>query len=332
MNDYDCQFIDELRARLNRELERYDYPSFAIGIIKDGEILMAEGFGFRDVEHKPPADKNTLYYSASCRKAYTTALVDMLVDQGKLTWDEPVVNYCPELGFQDPYVTANFTMRDLLSHRTRIPRHDYTWYNTHLSKTEIVRNMRYYEMNKPFRTTFQYSNLCYMMAGYIIEQLTGMSFERCLETMIFEPLGMRHPAIFTDDVLKEPNLALPYRRPGKPYKFNGLEVLPISPSPAEDCENRIGKSANPSGCIFIDVEDSLKWISLWLNNGKCGDRQLIRKETIEENFYPNTIVFGPGKVLTDYNYGMGWFLATYRGKKFYEHSGNIEGYTAKTFL
>ena len=174
------KFFETFRQRAEDGLRLWESPSVAVGVVKDGKVVLCEGYGLRDTAGKLPATGETLYQIGSCSKAFTAALVSILVDQGKLDWDTPIIRYVPNIRFYDDFTTKSVTLRDLLSHRTGMPRHEYAWYGTDFTKEQLVENLRFLEPNQPIRTVFQYNNQCYILAGYIVERVTGKTYEQCL--------------------------------------------------------------------------------------------------------------------------------------------------------
>ena len=134
--------VESLRGMIAEELKAWDQPSISVGIVKDGKVELAEGFGYANMDRQVKPDPDTLYQIGSCSKAFTAAAVAILVDRGILEWDKPVVSYLPWLRFKEPFTTANVTVRDLLCHRTGMPRHEYSWYGTDFTKEELVHNLR----------------------------------------------------------------------------------------------------------------------------------------------------------------------------------------------
>lgn len=169
--------IQAIREKIIQELPLWDQPSISVGVVKEGEVILAEGFGYADQEKNLKANQETLYQIGSCSKAFTAAAAALLVDQGKLEWDRPVHEYLPWLEFKDPYTTAHATVRDLLCHRTGLPRHDAYWINGPCSRREMVENLRNMEPVWSFRSHWCYQNTCYVAVGMLIEALSGMSWE-----------------------------------------------------------------------------------------------------------------------------------------------------------
>lgn len=322
---------EELRNRINEEMAKWDLPSMGLGIIKDGEIVMAEGLGLRDIENGLKPDADTMYQIGSCSKAFTAAACAKLVDMGKLEWDRPVIEYLPWLRFKDEFTTHNVTVRDLLCHRTGLPRHDAFWIDGPCSRMDVVKNLANMAPAWSFRSYWCYQNSCFVAAGVLIEELSGMSWEEFVKKEIFEPLGMTRSTFYVDDIASDPNHAEPYDRP-VPTDLKGIVKVPFLKSDREDRSAGIGAPYGPAGSIMSTVNDMLKWVKFNLNNGKVGDEQIISEENMKEIHKPQMLMAQP--LLTAwpemdfYSYAMGWFTETYRGHMMVEHGGNINGFSA----
>ena len=170
--------IQSIREGILRELPKWDQPSIAVGIVKDGQVVLNEGFGWANEEKGLKADAETLYEIGSCSKAFTAAACALLVDQGRLQWDAPARDYLPWLEFKDPYVTAHVTVRDLLCHRTGLPRHDAYWIDGPCTRREMVENLRTMQPCWSFRTKWCYQNTCYVAAGMLIEAISYISLHK----------------------------------------------------------------------------------------------------------------------------------------------------------
>ena len=329
------QFLESFRQQVEDGLKLWDSPSVSIGIIKDGRTVLCEGFGKRDVEHNMPATKDTLYQIGSCTKAFTSALVAIMVDQGMLSWDEPLIKYLPEIRFYEDSTTSNLTLRDILSHRSGLPRHEYAWYGTDFTKEELMFNLRYLEPNKPIRTKFQYNNYGFMLAGYAVERVTGKSWEDCVEEYILQPLGMNRSNMFIDAVEADPDYAQPYDRTDPAADgMKGMRKIPFFKMPVEDYSQRKGSPLGPAGSINSSAKEMLKWVSLHLNNGEYNGKQLISKESMAQMHKPNMLLPGlfdmPHSESKMPSYGMGWFIDCYRGYTLVHHGGNLDGFSAMT--
>jgi len=166
-------------------------PGMAVAIVKDGQVIFAEGFGFRDIEQGLKVTPHTIFPIGSSSKAFTAADVGILVDEGKVGWDEPVRTYLPDFKLQDEYASARITLRDMLSHRTGLARHELMWMGGQFNRRELYDRLRYLEMNKDLRTTMQYNNLMIMTAGYLVGKVDGSSWEEFTQRKILDPLGMK---------------------------------------------------------------------------------------------------------------------------------------------
>ena len=326
----DKDFFDGFRKMAEDGLKLWDSPSVSVGVVKDGKVVLCEGFGKRDVENDLPATGETLYQIGSCSKAFTAAMVDA----GKLDWDTPIKNYVPDVRFYDDFTTENVTLRDLLCHRTGMPRHEYSWYGTDFTKEELVHNLRYLEPNKPIRSKFQYNNQCFILAGYIVERVTGKSFEQCLDEYIFGPLGMTRSCAFIEDIQANENHAEPYDRTDPDEGLHGIEHIPFYKMPAEDKAKGIGAPLGPAGSINSCPADMLKWVQLHLNNGEFEGKRIISEAAMNEMHKPNMLLSAPldmpMKETEFWCYGMGWMVEMFRGHKILHHGGNINGFSGFT--
>lgn len=328
----DQEFWSNFPSFVEAELKKWDIPSVSVGVIRGGETLFAGGFGKRDVAKDLSANADTMYQIGSCSKAFTAAVVAILVDQGKLSWDEPIRTYVPDVLLYDEFASRNCTLRDLLCHRTGMPRHEYSWYGTDFTRAELVEHMRYFEPSQPFRYTMQYCNYGYVLAGWIAEQVTGKTWEQLLQEMIFDPLGMDRTNCYICDIEGDENHAAPYNH--TPGTLEGQVQIPFYVTNIENKEDGIGAPFGPAGSINSTVTDMLKWVQMFLNKGKVGDTQLISEESVNELTKPQMLRTNPldlSNPETEFmTYGMGWFDELFRGKKFIHHGGNINGFSAFT--
>lgn len=306
---------------VENELRIHNVPGIAIGVIKDGEQIMAEGFGYADIEKKTPISANTMFGIASCTKSFTSALVGMLVDEGKIEYDKPIIEYLPDFRLYDDYATKTCTIRDMLNHRTGLPGHDALWVDE-IDRAELYRRLRYVEPNAPIRTVTQYNNTVYTIIGYIVERITGESWHDLIRTRIFEPLGMNHSNTTIEELRKCDDIAEPHWRiDGKVRKIKNWDV----------------SLGAPCAGINTCLNDFLKWIQFHLNNGKWEGKQIISEEVMKE-MHTAAVPFQMwGWELDEVPpiafYCMGWFSDGYRGEDLVFHAGEIEGYcTMQAFL
>ncbi len=306
----------EFRRFMDAEMKRWEVPGIGVGIYKDGKVLLSEGFGFRDLEKKLPVTPNTLFAIGSASKAFTAMDVQILVDEGKVDWDKPVQTYLPDFKLKDEVATSRITVRDLVCHRSGLPRHDGLWYGTSLTRKDIYDRLRYLDFSADFRSAFQYNNLMFLTAGYLVGRLTDSSWEEFTRQRIFGPLGMTSSNFSVEDSKKSDDYSLPCQR-----KEGKVEEIPF----------RNIDSVGPAGSINSNVNDMLKWVEFHVNKGKVGEKQVVSEAGQREVFTPSMFMrqpmlsIQPDKQST-MSYGLGWFIETYRGHMVVHHGGAIDGF------
>jgi len=295
-------------------------PGIAIGIVIDDQIVLAKGYGYRDLEEKKPVTLKTLFAIGSATKAFTSLTLGTLVDEGKLDWDTPIVNYLPYFKLYDDYATTHITPRDLVTHQSGLPRHDMAWYNNKKwSRAELVQHLRYYEPTHELREKFQYNNMMFVTAGYVAGQLTGGTWEEAVRQRIFQPLDMHDSNFSVVDSQKTDDFAYPYQ--DKDDKVTRI--------PFRNIDN-IG----PAGSINSNVEDMLKWVRLHLGDGTFSSKKIISQATLSELHNPQVVMGRPSSrpEISAPTYAMGWMVADYRGHRVVEHGGAIDGFIASVAL
>jgi CubicO group peptidase (beta-lactamase class C family) len=298
-----------------KAMAEWRVPGMAVGIVKNGEVVYMKGFGYRDLEKRLPVTTKTLFAIGSSTKAFTATALGMLVDDGKLDLDTPVVEYLPDFRLYDDYATLHTTSRDLLCHRTGMPGYDPIWILTRASRDEYCHRLRYLKPNANFRDVFQYNNYMYMVAGILVGRLSGCSWEEFIADRIFKPLGMAHSNFHVAESQKDDDFSQPY------MSFTGEPVkVPF----------RIVDAFGPGGAINSDVEDMTKWALLNLNEGKAGAKQLVSEASLVQTHLPNMAIRDPlhAKLMQAPIYGQGWFISDYRGHRLVEHRGDIDGFSA----
>ncbi|MGH7919878.1 MAG: serine hydrolase [Candidatus Dormibacteraceae bacterium] len=313
--------MQALEETIERERERHRVPGVAVAVVRGGEVLLSRGFGLRDVAGGLEVTPQTLFAIGSATKAFTTALAGTLVDEGKLDWDRPVRHYLPGFRMYDPVATEHLNVRDLLCHRSGLPRHDLVWYgNETLTKAQVVERLRYLEPNKTFREAWQYNNLMYLTAGHLCAELSGMSWEDAVRTRLLEPLGMGNTNFSVRECEAAADHATPYQEQKdeiSPMPFRGLDL------------------AGPAGSINSCIEDLTSWAVLNVNGGKLGDRQIVSEAALKVIQSPAMVTPEGGELWPEYyetGYALGWFLRSYRGYKVLHHGGNIDGFSAMVSL
>ncbi len=306
------EFAEKVRAE-------WAVPGMAVGVIKGADVVYMKGFGYRDVEKKLPVTSESLFAIGSCTKAFTALAIGLLVDDRKLDWDTPLIEYLPDFRLYDDYLTLHATPRDLLCHRTGIPGYDALWILSQGSRDEFYRRIRFLEPNAGFRDIFQYNNLMYMVAGTLVGRLGGGTWEEYVAERIFRPLGMEHSNFSVTESQKAGDFAQPYMTfTGKPEKvpFRNLDTT------------------GPAGSINSSIEDMLKWVRLHINKGQAGDGRLISQTSLEQMYLPHMTIRNPvfAKMAQSTIYGQGWYISDYRGNRLVEHGGNIDGFSALVSL
>ncbi len=301
-------------------LEDWQTPGLGLAVVVEGEVILARGYGLRDVDAALPATENTLFAIGSSTKAFTTATLGTLVDEGKLDWDEPVRSYIPEFVLHDEYSGNHVTPRDLVTHRTGLPRHDLVWYgNQDLSRPDLVERLRYLQPNKELREAWQYNNLMYMTAGHLTERLTGQSWEDVVRDRILTPLGMSRSNFDVAESQLDSDHA-------KPYLLDDEELREVDFRP-------VG-AMGPAGSINSSASEMAHWLICQLEKGQYEDTEILRPSTVMELHTPQMVLASlptdPGDSPTSYS--MGWFVDMFWGHLRVQHGGNIDGFSALVTL
>jgi len=322
-----------LKLDVERVMKEFDVPGIAIAVVKDGKVLAAEGFGVRKRGEPAPVDGKTIFEIASNSKAFTAAALAMLVDQGKLSWDDPVIKHLPDFRMYDAYVTAEMTIRDLLTHRSGLGlgAGDLMWWpTTNFSTDEIIHNLRYIKPATSFRSSYAYDNLLYIVAGKIIASKSGKTWGETMHEWILKPVGMANTTTSLDENKHFANVSAPHS------KINGKAVA-VKPMPVANAVGAVGINTN--------AEDIARWMQVLLDNGKLGqqvsgkdvrlwsDKQAREMWTAQTPMTINT----PRAPLAAtkpnfYAYGLGFQLRDYQGKLVAMHGGALQGFYTRVLL
>ncbi len=297
-------------------LKALKVPGASVAVIVGDEVVLAKGYGLRDAEKKLPMTADTLLAIGSSSKAFTVFALGTLVDEGRMDWDKPVRTYIPWFKLYDPSATERITPRDLVTHRSGLPRHDLVWYNNFTSTREdLVRRLAFLQPTADLREKFQYNNLMFLTAGFLLEQLTGQKWEDAVRARVFAPLGMARSNFSVDSSQKDPDFALPYQE-----EKGVVKRIPF----------RNITTVGPAGAINSSANEMSRWVRIHLNNGKFGGRNLIGEATIADMHAPHMPTGAPPFIpeIGPEIYGMGWFTDTYRGHARVHHGGNIDGFSA----
>lgn len=314
----------EIDALVNRTLKTFDVPGIAVCVIKDKKVVHARGYGVRSLNTRQPVDENTLFGIASNSKAFTAAALGMLKEEGKLSWDSKVTDFIPGFKMYDPYVTAEFTIRDLLTHRSGLGlgAGDLMFWpdENNFTKADIIHNLRYLKPVSSFRSKYDYDNLLYIVAGEIVARASGMSWEDFIQKRFFDPLGIRTAAPSFSLLKDKSNVIDPHF-----YVDGKLQVI----------RRDWSENANAAGGIYASVTDMSKWVLALLNGGKYGEKQLFSPATLRELWSPQTLLppGSPGPYNTQFSaYGLGWVLNDIKGHKQVSHTGGLAGIVTQTVI
>ena len=252
--------LDGLDEFVNQTMKDWKVPGLALAVIQDGKVTLLKGYGYRDLEKQLPVTPNTLFAIGSITKSFTVTTLGMEMDEGKVDWDKPVRDYLPTFKLFTPELTEQVTIRDLITHRTGLPRHDLVWYSSDFPREDILRRLQFLEPSKPLRTTFQYNNMMFMTAGYIAGQLNGTSWEDAVIQRIFKPLGMTGTNFSELETQQSADFGQPYRK-GRDLKAE-LKRIPFD----AQCPNRC--AMGPAGEINSNAADMSKYLLFHMNQGK----------------------------------------------------------------
>ncbi len=321
-------------ARTVAELDRYfatalrewPVPGMAVAIVKDGEVVLAKGYGVRDVRRSDPVDENTLFAIASNTKAFTATALGMLVDEGKVSWDDRVRSHLPYFQLYDPYVSQDMRIRDLLSHRSGLGTFsgDLLWYGTPYTGEEVVRRARYLKQAFPFRGGYGYSNLMFIAAGEVVRAASGRSWAEFVRERILEPLGMDRTVTSVRGLEGMENVATPHKN------LPGDELVPL------EWYNWDAMAA--AGGIISSVRDMSRWLRLQLARGEWEGRRLFSEAVSREMWTPHNpfrVTAASERMYPSTHfraYGLGWSLMDYRGRAVVSHGGGYDGMFSRVAL
>jgi CubicO group peptidase (beta-lactamase class C family) len=319
----------DLDAYVSSSMKTFNVPGIAVAIVKDRKILLAKGYGVRKLGDPTPVDEFTMFGIGSNTKAFTSAALATLVDEGKLSWDDLVYQRLPGFVMYDPYVSHEMTIRDLLTHRSGMGLGEgdlLFWPHTRYSRAEVIYRLRFMKPKSSFRSHYAYDNLLYMTAGQIIPAVTGTTWDDYVRQHIFAPLGLNHSNLSTTAYRSGDDYAFPHSRvDGK------LQVIPF-----EDLDN-----AGPAGAINSSAADMAKWVQLQLNRGKYVEREgrLFSEQRSKEMWSAQTIlpIEDPPAPLAGLkanfaDYALGWGLRDYHGRKLVGHTGGVGGFVSRVML
>jgi CubicO group peptidase (beta-lactamase class C family) len=312
--------LGDFDAYMTKILKDWNAPGIGVGIVVGDKLVFAKGYGYRDYGKKLPYTPTTLHQIASNTKLFTAVAAGLLVDEGKLTWDKPVRESAPTIAFYNDQLNNTVTLRDMLSHRTGITRHDTIWYQSAFSRKELFDRIKDLEPTAPLRQTFLYNNLMYAAVGYLIELQSGKTWEDFVRERILTPLKMASTTYSVAEMLTKPEPAVPFTEKRDTFELYQIPYY-------ED----IGGVA-PCGAIISSIEDMSHWLIALMNGGMYEGRQVLPADVVKATLepaiaLPNTAAETRGywEVLNSV-YGMGRWTASYRGHLVAYHGGDLPGF------
>ncbi len=307
--------LDGFSDWARKTMADWQVPGLAVAIVRGGEVVLLEGYGTRGPGGSQAVSPDTLFAIGSATKAFTATSLALLVDDGKLAWDAPVRAYLPSFKLKDPVASERLTPRDLVTHRSGLPRHDLVWYASPLSRRDLVSRLEHLEASADLRARWQYQNLMFMTAGHLAGEVAGTTWEELVRTRLFVPLGMTSSNFSVEDSKRAADFARPHKEvDGKVTEvtFRNIDAV------------------GPAGSINSTARDMARWLLLQLGGGKVGDASVLTGPGLLELHKPQMVVGESGldPEIAGTSYAMGWFVESYRGHTRVHHGGNIDGFSA----
>lgn len=310
---------DSLEALIQRGIGDWRIPGLSVAVVRNDSVLMLSGYGVRERGAPGRVDENTLFGIMSTTKAMTAMGIALLVEDGVLRWDDPVAKWVPEFEMQDPYVTRELTILDLLTHRAGLGNADLLWLRWDLDDEEIFRRVRYLEPAYSFRDGYIYQNIMFGLAGHVIERASGMKWAAFMEERLWKPLGMTRTFASWRTVAErnDPNVSAP-------HEIIGDTVTVISEDPVD--------AIPAAGAVWSTATDMARWVRFLLDSTRMNGERLLSDRNFKTLFRPHTFIpperFYPSAIRTRPHwtaYGTGWFLQDYRGEFVAFHTGSLDG-------
>ncbi len=314
------EHIAAINALIEKGMRAFKVPGVAVAIVNEAGTVFQRGFGERNLEKAKPVTEDTLFMLASVSKSFTVSAMHASAHAGQFKWDKPVRDYVPEFALADDRATREMTVRDLVTHRSGLPRHDHVWLERDVSAIDLITALKHLQPNSSFRSEFCYQNLMYMTAGHLLARVSGMPWERALKKSLFQPLGMRRATSSIEVMSRDPDHASGYELVGSRAQLASAMSL---------------GAMNPTGGIIASVSELARFVSMHIARGVWRSTIVLPETAIASMQTPETVmneaIEWPEIGATQY--GMGWFLTHYRGRQLVHHGGNLRGFsTLVSFL
>ncbi len=313
--------LDSLDLQIHQVIKDFEIPGLSIGIVRNDSIIFSKGYGNLEIHNERKVDENTIFGIGSISKSFTALTLGILVDEGKIDWDDKVKEYLPYFELYAPYVTDNFTIRDLLTHRSGLK--DVSggtlWYHSDYSREEIIKRLKYLEPASTYREKPAYQNVMYVVASEIVKTVAGISWDEFIKARLFDQLKMNNSTSLSTEREANKNLAQPHIW-NEDYK----KIAIIQEK---------GDNLAPGGFIYSSAIEMSNYMRLMLNNGVFENDTIISPTIIKEIFKPQ-IIYPIGSPFNNEfsSYGFGWWLTPVNGHKVIEHSGGIDGMSAQLVM
>ncbi len=313
--------VTQLDQMIQKGMHDWKIPGLAAVVVKDGNVIFKKAYGLKDIRSKEPVNNETLFAMASTTKATIAMALGMLVDEGKINWDDHVIDHLPDFQLSDPYITADARVKDLLTHNLGMANADVLWFLDSLSTEQTLRRFSHTKKTYPLRGGFTYQNIMYAAAGEVIKAVSGKPWHTFVEKHLFAPLGMERSQTQAVNITKAGNYTTPH------YDFDkeGVQVVDYTHS------DQIGAA----GMMWSSIDDMAKYLQFLLAKGIVNNDTLLKPQTFKTLFRPHALIpanqFYPTTKLTKPNwlsYGLGWFQHDYRGTKLDFHTGSLPGLVA----
>lgn len=315
----------ELNKFIQEGIELWKVPGLAVTVVRKGEVVFQKTYGVTDIETNAPVNNRTMFANASTTKAFVAMGIALLVDEGKLDWQDRVIDHLPYFRLGDPYVTQEARVVDLLTHNIGLGNTDLIWIIDSLSARETVAQMAMANLTYSMRSSFAYQNIMYAAAGEVIQEVTGKPWNKYLEEKIWQPLGMDRTIGLVKDLEGKDNFVAPHFD----FEDRGVEKIPYM----------ISDPIGAAGMMWSSIEDMSKWLAFLLDSTKIDGERLLSEQSYNKLFKPHVVIpqdqFYPTAQLTQPNwttYGLGWFQHDYKGKMVNFHTGSLAGLVAITGL
>ena len=311
-------------ATVQKALDAWHVPGVAVAIVRDGEVIYLKGHGVKSIADDDPVTPDTLFPLGSCTKAFTTTAMAMLVDDGKMAWDDPVRKHLSYFHLGDPLADKEVTLRDLVCHRTGLAHHDLLWYRSPWPPEEIVRRAGLLPLDQPFRTRFQYQSTMVTAAGLAVAAAADQPWQDFVQKRLFDPLEMKESCFTSTAAAKASDRAVGHRL----NRLGRAEMVDPYPMDYPD----------PAGSIHSTARDLAQWAIFQLGDGRAGGRRLVSAANLAETHTPQMVIRLEGverdlhPEAVQMSYGMGWVPEDYRGVGLCSHAGAIDGFRVQITL